>query len=153
MYLCGAHFPAGSPDFVAAQRVDSLAWLLVIDPAFTRDQLGERCACGLPADHRHPMAGEPRGCLDETARIAIPSARPTLRPPAPVLALPSRGRHAGDDVYEPGDLAQPGTYGGEVFDRDDVDQGDDVELPPLEQLAPGHYDGDGCKFPAPGHFL
>jgi hypothetical protein len=41
------------------------------------------CACGLPRDHRNPgRGGEPRGCADETARIALDDETRS-RPPVP----------------------------------------------------------------------
>jgi hypothetical protein len=43
------------------------------------------CGCGLPLDHRHPVSGEPRGCADETARIALADA-PRGKPPVPQAA-------------------------------------------------------------------
>ena len=39
------------------------------------------CSCGLPLDHRHPITGEPRPCVDETTRIALEEGR--SRPPVP----------------------------------------------------------------------
>jgi hypothetical protein len=81
-YRCPACFPVGKPDYLAGVQADALDWVLVVDPAYTRDALDPRCDCGLPADHRNPLSGEPRPCADETSRIALPgaSSRPPVRP-------------------------------------------------------------------------
>jgi hypothetical protein len=50
---------------------------LVVDPTFTAAVSDGLCLCGLPADHRHPAAGEPRGCIDETVRmVRVPKEVP-----------------------------------------------------------------------------
>lgn len=82
LFRCPACFPGGKPDYVAAIPADHVEWLLVIDAAYTRDVLEPRCGCGLPADHRAPLSGEPRPCADETARIVFPGSesRPPVAP-------------------------------------------------------------------------
>jgi hypothetical protein len=93
-YRCPTCFPVGKPDYLAGVQADQLDWLLIVDPAYTRDALDPRCDCGLPADHRNPLSGEPRPCADETSRIALPgrSSRPPVRQPlAPVLAITGAG--------------------------------------------------------------
>lgn len=126
-YRCPACFPVGKPDFLAGVQADALDWLLIVDPSYTRDVLDPRCDCGLPADHRNPLSGEPRPCADETTRIALPGSgsRPPVRPAlAAVLDLTlATGRALGihdvgadsvtsDESLHPGAFPCPRECGG-----------------------------------------
>jgi hypothetical protein len=129
-YRCPACSPLGVPDFLAAVRVDSLDWLVVVDPAFTREALDPLCACGLPADHREPLSGEPRPCADETERIALPGVV-RRRPPGVVRPLPLRRADDSDVVFSQraaaaiADLIESDLRARGVGDEDQADDGDD----------------------------
>jgi len=56
-----------------------------------------------------------------------------------------------------GDLTgHEGLQPGHIFAHDEIGRPYevlDVEFTPRNTLAEGHFDGDGCVFPTPGHFL
>jgi hypothetical protein len=138
---CPACFPVGKADYVAAQPVDSYDWLLVVDPAYTRAVVEPLCDCGLPADHRSPLSGEPRPCADETARIAIPgrSSRPPVRAHvAPVVVM--RG-----GIAVPGHVAELIDPEGQL--RDHPTSPLSVTGDETGPIVPDGYDSCGCSWP------
>lgn len=132
-YRCPACSPLRSPDWIAGARTDALDWLVVVDPAFTRELLDPRCGCGLPADHRDPVSGEPRPCLDETARIALPTERgsrpPVPNPPAVVIPFSSR-----EQVEPPADVRPPVELPGGMYVPADVADALEEFAGPFERL-------------------
>lgn len=84
-YRCTDCFHAGltPPALMTVARNNQR---VVVDAAYTSTMSGGLCLCGLPADHRYPTEGEPRGCIDETLRIA--RARPLPPPPSTFLTAP-----------------------------------------------------------------
>lgn len=82
---------AAEVERLAAERT-RLQALLDASPVLgdgTVRMLRPLCPCGLPRDHRHPAAGDPRPCADETARIALGESR---RPPVPAAPREDLGR-------------------------------------------------------------
>jgi hypothetical protein len=128
-YRCPTCSPLRSPDWIATARADAHDWLIVVDPAFTRELLNPRCACGLPADHREPLSGEPRPCLDETTRIALPTERgsrpPVPGPPAVVIPFSVVAGGQVPDVAAPFARLQDALTAGPVPVVLDDDQDDD----------------------------
>lgn len=100
-YACAEHAPTAGVGRLGRLAPDRV---LVIDPSFTRDAMGELCACGLPVDHRAPASGEPRPCqvTDETVRMV---RVPALMAEEDVTALADQLRRRPPAVPGPSTVA------------------------------------------------